>query len=50
MGEEAQLIENAVRRMLASGIRTGDIAGPGVAGVSTRAMGDAVLREIEKSV
>ncbi|HUC73082.1 MAG TPA: 3-isopropylmalate dehydrogenase [Stellaceae bacterium] len=50
MGEEAGLVENAVRRALSAGVRTGDIAQPGTAGISTRAMGDAVLREIEKSI
>jgi 3-isopropylmalate dehydrogenase len=50
MGEEADLVENAVRRTLAAGVRTNDINQAGAAGVSTRAMGDAVLREIEQSV
>jgi 3-isopropylmalate dehydrogenase len=50
MGEEAGLVENAVRRALSAGVRTSDIAQPGTAGISTRAMGDAVLREIEKSI
>jgi len=50
MGEEAGLVENAVRRALSAGVRTGDIAQPGTAGISTRAMGDAVLRELEKSI
>ncbi len=50
MGEEADLVENAVRRTLAAGVRTNDINQAGAGGVSTRAMGDAVLREIEQSV
>jgi 3-isopropylmalate dehydrogenase len=50
MTEEADLVENAVRRALATGARTNDIAGSDAMGVSTRAMGDAVLREIEKAV
>jgi 3-isopropylmalate dehydrogenase len=50
MTEEADLVENAVRRALAAGVRTNDIAGSDAMGVSTRAMGDAVLREIEKAV
>jgi 3-isopropylmalate dehydrogenase len=50
MGEEAGLVENAVRRALSAGVRTSDIAQPGTAGISTRAMGDAVLRELEKSI
>jgi 3-isopropylmalate dehydrogenase len=39
----AQRIETAVRRVLASGLRTGDIALPGEATVGTKAMGDAVV-------
>jgi 3-isopropylmalate dehydrogenase len=50
MSEEADLVEGAVRGALAAGIRTNDIAGPGIAGVSTREMGNAVLRELEKLV
>src|SRR4051794_9239855 len=48
MLDEADLVENAVRDTLAAGTRTGDIATPGAAPVPTRAMGDAILREIEK--
>ena len=50
LAEEADLVESAVRRSLAAGVRTNDIVAPGAAGVSTRAMGDTVLRELEKSV
>src|SRR4051794_2016708 len=50
MPDEAALVENAVRDTLAAGIRTGDIATPGAAPVRTRAMGDAILRELEKSL
>ncbi len=39
----AQRIEKAVARVLASGLRTADIAAPGEATVGTVAMGDAVL-------
>ena len=49
MADEAQLVEDAVRRALAAGVRTGDIAQPGAARVSTREMGDAILRELEKA-
>src|SRR5262249_8022778 len=49
MTEEAVLVENAVRQMLASGVRTSDIAQPDTGRVSTRVMGDAVLRELEKA-
>ena len=48
LAEEADLVENAVRRALAAGVRTSDIAEPDTR-VSTRVMGDTVLRELEKS-
>ncbi|HVH76484.1 MAG TPA: 3-isopropylmalate dehydrogenase [Stellaceae bacterium] len=49
MGEEADLVEGAVRRALASGARTGDIARAAATPIPTREMGEAVLREIEKA-
>src|SRR6202008_3379935 len=49
LGEEADLVEGAVRRALASGVRTGDIVQPNTGRVSTRVMGDTVLRELEKA-
>jgi 3-isopropylmalate dehydrogenase len=49
LAEEADLVERAVREALASGVRTGDIAAPGTGAVATRAMGDAVLRELERA-
>jgi len=39
----AERIEQAVRRVLAQGLRTADIFEPGMTQVGTRAMGDAVL-------
>jgi hypothetical protein len=39
-----------VRRTLDAGVRTADITQPGSSRVSTREMGDAILREIEKAV
>ena len=41
--EAADKIETAVRRVLAQGVRTGDIATAGVPVVGTRQMGDAVM-------
>ena len=38
----AERIETAVRRVLAQGLRTADIARPGERAVGTRAMGEAV--------
>ncbi len=48
MPDEAALVENAVRDTLAAGTRTADIAPRGAQSVPTRAMGDAILRELEK--
>jgi len=50
LAEEADLVEDAVRRALAAGVRTSDIVQPNTARVSTRVMGDTVLRELEKAV
>jgi 3-isopropylmalate dehydrogenase len=50
MPDEAELVENAVRATLAAGARTADIAQTGTPPVPTSAMGDAILRELEKSV
>jgi 3-isopropylmalate dehydrogenase len=49
MAEAARLVEDAVRRALAAGVRTTDILQPNTARVSTRVIGDAVLRELEKA-
>ncbi|MDR1349552.1 MAG: 3-isopropylmalate dehydrogenase [Zoogloeaceae bacterium] len=40
---EAQAVENAVKKVLAEGCRTGDIFEPGMKKVGTKEMGDAVL-------
>jgi 3-isopropylmalate dehydrogenase len=45
----ADRIERAVRKVLAQGHRTGDIALPGEKVVGTRAMGDAVLAALRES-
>ncbi|HEY2815769.1 MAG TPA: 3-isopropylmalate dehydrogenase [Casimicrobiaceae bacterium] len=45
----AARIENAVRAVLASGLRTGDIAQPGERIVGTRAMGDAVVKALSRN-
>jgi 3-isopropylmalate dehydrogenase len=47
--QQAALLEAAVERVVAAGIRTRDIAEPGAAAVSTAAMGDAVIAELERS-
>jgi 3-isopropylmalate dehydrogenase len=43
----ADLVEKAIGNVLASGVRTKDIAGPGTNAVGTSEMGDAVLRELQ---
>jgi 3-isopropylmalate dehydrogenase len=48
LGAEADLLENAVRQVLADGVRTADIVTPGLQPVSTKAMGDAVLRALDR--
>jgi 3-isopropylmalate dehydrogenase len=48
MTEEATLVERAVDNALKSGARTADILQPGTTRVSTTAMGDRVLRELDK--
>jgi 3-isopropylmalate dehydrogenase len=45
--EQADRIEAAVRRVLASGLRTADIAAPDGAAVGTAAMGDAVVAALQ---
>ena len=46
--EEAALLEAAVEKVLAGGLRTADIMQPGKARVSTRVMGEAMVRELDK--
>jgi 3-isopropylmalate dehydrogenase len=44
--EAADRLERAITNVLASGMRTKDIAGSGANAVSTSEMGDAILREL----
>jgi len=48
MEEDAALVEQACTNVLASGIRTADVMGPGTAKVGTSVMGESVLRELDK--
>jgi len=48
MDEDAGLIERACTNVLKSGLRTGDIMGPGTARVGTSVMGESILRELDK--
>jgi 3-isopropylmalate dehydrogenase len=47
LGEEADLVENAVAGVLDKGLRTGDIMQPGCTQVSTADMGTAVIAAME---
>jgi len=48
MSETADLLEDAVQRVLDGGLRTADIMQPGKARVSTRVMGEAIVHELDK--
>ncbi|MGL4322736.1 MAG: 3-isopropylmalate dehydrogenase [Beijerinckiaceae bacterium] len=50
LGDTADALEKAIANVLASGARTKDIAAPGQNAVSTRDMGDAVLKEFQKAL
>jgi len=46
MGEEADLIENAIQTVLSQGYRTGEIAASGATLVGTKEMSDRILQSI----
>jgi len=48
LGDDADLIDTAIKNVLAAGIRTADIATLGTTRVSTTAMGDAVLEALDR--
>jgi 3-isopropylmalate dehydrogenase len=48
MEDEARLIEQAIERVLAGGLRTADIMQTGAARVGTNVYADAVLRELDR--
>ncbi len=48
MDEDANLVEQAIKNVLAGGLRTADIMQAKTAKVSTDVMGDAILREMGK--
>src|SRR5882672_272531 len=50
MLKEADAIEAAIAAALDKGLRTADIASPGMTTVGTTQMGDAVIAELERSV
>lgn len=47
LNTEADVLEAAVSRAIEGGARTPDIAGPGMRALSTREIGDAVLRNLQ---
>jgi len=46
---DAMLIETAVRQVLDGGMRTADLMQPGMARVSTRVMGESIIRALDKT-
>jgi 3-isopropylmalate dehydrogenase len=46
LGDAADMLERAITNVLASGLRTKDIAAPGTNAVGTGEMGDAIVREL----
>ena len=48
MEEDAALLERAASAVLASGLRTADVMAPGATLVGTAAMGDGLLRELDR--
>ena len=46
--EDAELVEKAVSKLLDTGLRTDDIMGNGMTRVSTSAMGEALVTELDK--
>ena len=48
MQTEANMVETAIANVLASGLRTADVATPGTTVVGTAAVGEAVLGELER--
>ncbi len=48
LGEDADLVDQAINKVLADGKRTADIAEPGSSRVSTTQMGDAILDALDR--
>ncbi len=48
LAKEADQLEQAVANILDQGLRTGDIMQPGMTKISTAAMGDAILAELDR--
>jgi 3-isopropylmalate dehydrogenase len=45
----ADLLDGAIAKVLAGGLRTADIMQDGMARVSTSTMGEAIVRELDKA-
>jgi 3-isopropylmalate dehydrogenase len=48
LGEEADLLENAIAAVFDSGLRTADVWTEGAEKLGTVAMGDAVLKQLDR--
>jgi 3-isopropylmalate dehydrogenase len=48
-GDAADLLDGAIGKVLAGGLRTADIMQPGMAKVSTTTMGETIVRELDKA-
>jgi 3-isopropylmalate dehydrogenase len=48
-GDDADLLDQAISKVLAGGLRTGDIMQDGMAKVSTSVMGETIVRELDKA-
>jgi len=48
-GTAADLLDRAIGRVLAGGLRTADITQEGMARVSTSTMGESIVRELDKA-
>jgi len=49
MSKEADMVENAIKSVLADGYRTGDIMQDGATKVGTSEMGDAIIKSLDKA-
>ena len=48
-GAAADILDQAISKVLAGGLRTADIMQDGMAKVSTSTMGEAIVRELDKT-
>jgi 3-isopropylmalate dehydrogenase len=50
LGDAADALERAIANVLASGLRTKDLAAPGANAIGTAGMGDALVAELRKTL